>query len=64
MTPETPYGRVAAVGQLGRAIRAKRRADGLRQEDAAALGGVGTRFLSELENGKETVERGKVLRGW
>jgi len=47
---------------LGRAIRAKRRAIGLRQADLAALAGVGERFLSELENGKATAEVGRVLR--
>ena len=57
-----PYGKIADVGQIGTAIRHKRRAIGMRQSELAALAGVGTRFLSELENGKTTAEIGKALR--
>ena len=56
-----PYGKMICVADLGRLVRDKRRAIGVRQADLAALAGVGTRFLSELENGKETAEIGKVL---
>jgi HTH-type transcriptional regulator / antitoxin HipB len=59
---EIPYGKIADVGQIGTAIRHKRRAIGMRQAELAALSGVGTRFLSELENGKATAEIGKALR--
>ncbi len=59
--PDIPYGKISSVAELGRAVRRKRRAIGVRQADLAALAGVGTRFLSELENGKETAEIGKVL---
>ena len=48
--------------ELGRAIRAERKRTGLRQDELAALCGIGTRFLSELENGKDTVEFGRVAR--
>ena len=34
----------------------------LTQSDAAALCKVGTRFLSELENGKPTLHLGKVMQ--
>ncbi len=43
-------------------IRAKRKRDRLTQSEAASLCGVGTRFLSDLENGKETVRLSKVLK--
>lgn len=56
-----PYGKVSSPKDLGRAVRAKRKADRLTQAKAAALCGVGVRFLSDLENGKSTVELGKVL---
>ncbi len=59
---EIPYGKIADVGQIGIAIRHKRRTIGMRQSELAALSGVGTRFLSELENGKTTAEIGKALR--
>ena len=48
--------------QLGRKIRAVRRGHGLRQDELAALCGVGTRFVSNLENGKATVELGRTLQ--
>ena len=56
-----PYGKIDRVRNLGQLVRDKRRAIGVRQSDLAALAGVGTRFLSELENGKETAEIGKIL---
>lgn len=46
---------------LGRAIREKRKRDGLTQTQAAALCGVGVRFLSEVERGKATVTLDKLL---
>jgi len=57
-----PYGKISTIGELGRIIRGHRKHAGVSQSDAAALSGVGTRFLSELERGKETAESGKVLR--
>lgn len=50
------------VEQLGQALRDARRAQGLTQAQFAALAGVGTRFVSELERGKATAEVGLVLR--
>ncbi len=54
--------KVLTAADIGAAIRKKRKEDGLTLADAAALCGVGFRFMSELENGKETVQVGKVLR--
>ncbi len=48
--------------ELGRAIRAERRLQKLRQGELAALAGVGNRFLSDLENGKPTVELGRAMQ--
>ncbi len=47
---------------LGRRIRAARKAQGLTQVDLAEIAGVGPRFLSELERGKDTVRLGLTLR--
>jgi transcriptional regulator with XRE-family HTH domain len=47
---------------LGRVIRAKRKASGLRIDDAAALCGVSVDLLSRLENGKSGVSTDRVLR--
>ena len=57
-----PNGNILSAKDMGNAIRAKRKTDGLTQFDAAALCGVGTRFLGELERGKETAQIGKILR--
>jgi transcriptional regulator with XRE-family HTH domain len=59
---ETTYGKIASPDELGRLIRLKRREVGVRQEVAAGMAGVGTKFLSQLENGKETAELGKTLQ--
>ena len=57
-----PYGKIKSAQDLGRAVRSKRKQDKLTQADVVALCGVGTRFVSELENGKPTLELGKVLQ--
>ena len=46
---------------LGPAVRARRRALHLRQQDLADLAGVSERFVFALENGKETIQLDKVL---
>lgn len=48
--------------ELGRRIRAARKAQGLTQVDLAEIAGVGPRFLSELERGKDTVRLGLALK--
>ena len=47
---------------LGQAIRDARAKMDLRQAQAALLCGVGIRFLSDLENGKETVRLEQALK--
>ena len=59
MSPQTEIGDSADLGRMVREIRRKR---GLKQADLAARCGVGIRFISNLENGKETVEFGRALR--
>jgi transcriptional regulator with XRE-family HTH domain len=51
-----------ALVALGGVIRAKRKASGLRIDDAAALCGVSVDLLSRLENGKSGVSTERVLR--
>jgi transcriptional regulator with XRE-family HTH domain len=53
---------VLALGDLGRCIREKRKASGLRIDDAAALCGVSVDLLSRLENGKSGVATDRVLK--
>jgi len=58
----TAYGKVTTAEDVGRIIKAKRKETGVRQDMAAGMSEVGTKFLSQLENGKETAELGKTLR--
>lgn len=53
--------RISDVGEIGSAVRAARKAQGLTQREFADISGVGVRFLSELERGKPTAEVGLVL---
>jgi transcriptional regulator with XRE-family HTH domain len=59
---EITYGKISTPEELGRIIRLKRKEIGVLQETAAGMAGVGTKFLSQLENGKETAELGKALQ--
>ena len=51
-----------SLRELGEVIRAKRKASGLRIDDAAALCGVSVDLLSRLENGKSGVATDRVLK--
>jgi len=46
---------------IGQTIRNARRDQGLRQDQLAAVAGVGIRFVVELEAGKPTAQIGKAL---
>lgn len=59
---DAAYGKISTPEELGRIIRLKRKEICVRQEIAAGMAGVGTKFLSQLENGKETAELGKTLQ--
>lgn len=54
--------KIKSVENMGVIIRQVRKEMGLTQQEFADLAGVGRRFISELENGKETLEFGKVLK--
>lgn len=47
---------------LGAIIRTQRKSKHLTIAELAAHCNVGDRFISELENGKETIEIGKALK--
>ncbi len=53
--------RIRSPEDLGPAIRARRREQSLRIDDAAALSGVSVDLLSRLENGKGSVRMDKLL---
>jgi len=52
---------VTDAGDLGPAVRARRKAQSLRIDDAASLSGVSVDLLSRLENGKGSVRLDKLL---
>jgi y4mF family transcriptional regulator len=47
---------------IGRQVRRQRKRLGMNQAELALVSGTGVRFISDLENGKETCEVGKVLK--
>jgi transcriptional regulator with XRE-family HTH domain len=53
---------VSSVKDLGLLIRQARRGAGLTLAECAGASGVGIRFLSELERGKESAKLGLALR--
>jgi y4mF family transcriptional regulator len=61
-TNNLPFGNISTAEDLGRCVRAQRKSQGATQAEFASLCGVGVRFISELENGKPTMELGKVLK--
>lgn len=50
------------VKDVGDRVRKERKAQGMTQSQLADLCGVGLSFVSNLENGKPTLEAGKMLR--
>lgn len=54
--------RVRTTGDLGAVIRKRRKQVSLTQAELAEVAGVGVRFVSELERGKQTAEFQKVLQ--
>ena len=62
-TSVTPPGtRVNSAAELGRLIKTSREQMKLNQQQFADVAGVGRRFISELENGKATLEFDRVLQ--
>lgn len=53
---------ISTPAELGLLVRAARKAQGLRLDDAAAFAGVGPVFAGDVERGKATVQLGRVLQ--
>jgi len=62
MTTSDNMTTLSSIKDLGTAVRLARKAVHLRQAETALLCGVGIRFLSDLENGKDTVRMGTALK--
>ena len=58
---DSSYSAVTSVEELGHCIRLKRKSLGMTLQTVSGLTGIGYRYLSELERGKETAEIGKAL---
>ena len=52
---------IKGTTKIGQIIRTTRKDQGLNQEQLATTAGVGTRFIRELEQGKDSCHLGKVL---
>jgi HTH-type transcriptional regulator / antitoxin HipB len=61
-TDSFPSGNIKTPDDLAKVVRERRKQQGATQAQFAALCGVGVRFISDLENGKPTVQIGKVLQ--
>ncbi len=57
-----PSGKILNMQFLGDIVRQQRKSQGATQVEFASLCGVGVRFISDLENGKPSVEMAKVLQ--
>ena len=53
--------KVYTTADIGLLARTRRIALGMTQTQLADISGCGTRFISELENGKQTMQISKVL---
>ena len=61
-SPSSVPTEIRSTADLGRLVRRARENRGLTQQEFADLTGVGRRFISELENGKPTIEFAKALK--
>ena len=50
------------VEEVGKLVQAERKRQGVTQLQLAGLAGTGTRFISDLENGKGTIQVQKLLK--
>lgn len=50
------------IQEIGKLIRAERKAQGLTQGELAMTAHTASRFISDLENGKATCQIGKALQ--
>lgn len=54
--------KLQSVQEIGALIRATRKEQGISQEQLAGVAATGTRFISDVENGKGTIQVQKLLR--
>ena len=54
--------KLRSTKEIGVFVRQERKAQGISQEQLAGVAGTGTRFVSELEHGKETIQADKMIK--
>ena len=59
--PSAPPPLSPSAAEVGQLVRDARKAQKMTQDQLAALTGTGRRVISEIENGKESVQIGKLL---
>lgn len=52
---------IQSVGELGRVIRASRKAQNIRLDDVAGSAKLSTVFVGDAERGKDSIQLGKML---
>lgn len=57
-----PHEKLTTVAEIGKLIQRTRKEQGVSQMMLAGLSGTGTRFISDLENGKPTIQLQKILQ--
>jgi y4mF family transcriptional regulator len=53
--------RLSSAAEWGKLVRATRKEQGISQEQLAGVANVGVRFISDLENGKKTLQLDKAI---
>jgi len=53
--------RIFGANDIGSLVRQKRKQLNMTQPQLAVVSGAGVRFISDLENGKPTMQIGKIL---
>lgn len=51
-----------STAEIGSLVRETRKAQGISQEQLAGVANTGIRFISDLENGKPTIQLEKTIR--
>ena len=54
--------KLRTAADIGELVHAARRKQGISQEQLAGVAGTGVRLISDLENGKSTVQIEKVIK--
>ncbi len=61
MKNQTNFEELSSAKDIGQLVRRQRKGQKLTLVDAAGLCGVSVRFMSELENGRDTCSIGRIL---